>query len=123
MELRVERMENKQATTPKKFLEEVLPSKFRPEKAAGFDVVAQLNVTGVNGGSWFITVKNQTLKVNEGTHPSSTLTLTVSDVDFMDMVNGKLSATQAFFGGKIHLVGSLLLALKMRDAGLLDFGP
>jgi len=115
-------MEKKQSITPKEFLEKVLPSRFRPEKAAGFDIVAQLNLTGSNGGNWIVSVKNQTLKVTEGTHPSPTLALTVSDVDFMDMVSGKLSTTKAFFGGKIHLTGSLLLALKLRDAGLLDFG-
>jgi len=115
-------MENKQATTPKEFLEKILPNRFRPEKAAGFDVVAQLNLTGSNGGNWVVTVKNQTLKVTEGTHPSPTLALTVSDFDFMDMVNGKLSTTQAFFDGKIKLSSSLLLALKLRFAGILDFG-
>ncbi len=116
-------MENKQAATPKEFLEKILPNKFRPEKAVGFNVVAQLNLTGSNGGNWVITLRNQSLKVTEGTDPSPTLTLSVSDADFMDMVNGKLSTTQAFFSGKIHLTGNLLLALKLRDAGLLDFGP
>jgi putative sterol carrier protein len=111
-----------EAKTPKQFLEEVLPSKFKPEKAAGFDIVAQLNLTGPNGGDWTLTLKNQTLTVAEGTHPSPTLKLTVTDDDFMDLLNGKLSTTQAFFIGKIHLSGDLMLALKLRDAGLLDFG-
>jgi putative sterol carrier protein len=108
--------------TPKQFLEEILPNKFKPEKAADFDVTAQLNLTGPNGGCWILTLKNQKLKVTEGTHPSPTLTLTVADSDFMDLVNGKLKTTQAFFGGKIHLSGNLILALKLKDAGLLDFG-
>ena len=116
-------MENKQATTPKEFFEKILPSRFRPEKAAGFDVTAQLNLTGSKGGNWVIKLRNQALKVTEGTDPSPTLTLTVSDADFMNMVNAKLSTTQAFFSGKIHLNGNLLLALKLRDAGILDFGP
>jgi putative sterol carrier protein len=107
---------------PKEFLEEVLPRNFKPEKAGDFDVTAQLNLTGPNGGSWVLTLKNQTLKVTEGTHPSPTLTLTVAVADFMDLVNGKLRTAQAFFGGKIHLNGNLILALKLKDAGLLDFG-
>ncbi len=110
-----------EAKTPKQFLEEVLPCKFKPEKAADFDITAQLNLTGPNGGNWVLTLKNQTLKVTEGKHPSPTLTLTVADTDFMDLVNGKLKTTQAFFGGKIHLSGNVVLALKLKDAGLLDF--
>lgn len=111
-----------EAQTAKQFVEETLPSKFRPEKAAGFDIVAQLNLTGSNGGNWVLTLKDQKLTVTEGIHPSPTLTLTVADTDFMDLVNGKSNTSKAFFSGKIHLSGNLLLALKLRDAGLLDFG-
>jgi putative sterol carrier protein len=111
-----------EAKTPKQFLEEVLPSRFKPEKAKDFDVVAQLNVTGPNGGNWVFTLKKQKLTLTQGTHPSPTLTLTVSDTNFMDLVNGKLDTMQAFFSGKIHLSGNLGLALKLKDAGLLDFG-
>ncbi len=111
-----------EAKMPKQFLEEILPSKFKPEKAGDFDVTAQLNLTGPNGGCWVLTLKNQKLNVTEGTHPSPTLTLTIADSDFMDLVKGKLKTAQAFFGGKIHLSGNVLLALKLKDAGLLDFG-
>ncbi len=111
-----------EAKTPRQFLEEVLPTKFKPEKAAGFDVVAQMNLTGPNGGNWTLTLKNQTLTVTKETYPSPTLTLTIADDDFMDLVNGKASTAQAFFSGKIHLNGNLVLALKLKDAGLLDFG-
>jgi len=111
-----------EAKTPRQFLEEVLPSRFRPERAGDFDVVAQLNVTGPSGGSWVLTLKNRKLTINGGTHSAPTLTLTVSDVDFMNLISGKLNTTQAFFSGKIHLTGNLGLALKLKDAGLLDFG-
>lgn len=109
------------AKTPKQFLEEVLPTKFKPEKAANFNVVVQLNLTGPNGGNWTIFLKDQKLKVYEGTYPEPDLTLTVVDSVFMDLVNGKIGTTEAFFNGKIQFNGSLSLALKLKDAGLLDF--
>lgn len=111
-----------EAKTPKQFLEEVLPSKFKPGKAANFNATVQLNLTGPNGGNWIIELKNQTLKVTEGTQPLANLTLTIADKDFMDLVNGKLSTSNAFFTGKIHFNGNFNLALKLKDAGLLDFG-
>jgi len=110
-----------EAKTPKQFLEEILPSKFKPEKAANFDVVAQLNLTGPNGGNWVIVLKNHTLSVTKGSHPSPLLTITIAEADFMDLVNGKLKATEAFLNGKIRFNGNFSLALKLRDAGILDF--
>ena len=109
-----------QAETPKHFVEEVLPSKFKPDRAIGIDVIAQLNLTGQNGGNWVVTIKDQTLKVAQGVHPSPTLTIKLSDNDFMDLVNSKLSATKAFFTGKLQLSGDLKLVLKLREAGFLN---
>ncbi|HMK95562.1 MAG TPA: SCP2 sterol-binding domain-containing protein [Candidatus Limnocylindrales bacterium] len=111
-----------EAKTPKQFLEEILPSKFKPDKAANIDAIAGLDLTGPNGGTWVITIRNRTLNVTKGTHPSPSLTLTIADNDFMDLVNGKLSTVKAFFNGKIRLSGNFSLALKLKDAGLLDFG-
>lgn len=109
------------ANTPRQFMEKILPTKFKPEKAADFNVVVQLNLTGPNGGNWTIILKDQKMKVHEGTNPEPTLTLTIADSDFMDLVNGKMGTTQAFLSGKIQFSGSLSLALKLKDAGLLDF--
>ena len=105
--------------TPKEFFENVLPERFKPEKAVGIDVVAQLNFTGPNGGDWVVTIKDQKINVTQGTHPSPTLTLKATDSDFMNIVNGKLGAEKAFFTGKIHFKGNLGLALKLKDAGFL----
>ena len=111
-----------EAKTPKQFLEEILPSRFKPDRAANIDTVARLDLTGPNGGDWIIIIRNRTLNVTEGPHPSPSLTLTIADNDFMDLVNGKLSTAKAFFNGKIRFSGNFNLALKLKDAGLLDFG-
>ena len=108
-----------EAKTPKDFFEKVLPLKFKPEKSAGIDVVAQINVTGVEGGNWIVTIKDQKIQVTEGTHPSPTLTLKMNENDFMDLVNGKLSAEKAFFTGRVQFRGNISVALKLRDAGFL----
>jgi len=112
-------MEKMDGQTPREFFEKVLPAKFKPEKAAGIDIVTQLDVSGPEGGNWFITVKNQKLQVTEGIAPSASLTLKISCLDFLDLVNGKLSAEKAFFSGKIQFKGNITVALKLRDAGFL----
>ena len=105
--------------TPKDFFEKALPARFKPEKAAGVDVVAQLNITGLEGGNWTATIKNQKLQVTEGTHPAPTLTLKMNENDFMEMVNGQLSAEKAFFTGRVQFKGNISVALKLKDAGFL----
>lgn len=106
-----------EATTPREFLEKVVPQRFKPEKAAGIDVVAQLVLTGTNGGNWTVIIKDQKLEITEGTHLSPSLKLTVAANDFMDMVNGKMGVEKAFFTGRIRFEGNLNVALKLRDAG------
>lgn len=112
-------MESMEAKTPKEFFETTLPSKFKPERAAGVDVTAQVNVTGPNGGEWIVKVKNQQLQIAQGVDPAPTLTLTMAENDFLDLVNGKLSAEKAFFAGKVKFKGNIAVALKLRDLGFL----
>jgi putative sterol carrier protein len=108
-----------QAQSPQEFFEKILPNRFKPEKAAGINVTAQLNISGPEGGSWTITIKDQKLQVKEGIDPAAELTLKMSLTDFLDMVNGKLSAEKAFFSGKVQFRGNIATALKLRDAGFL----
>ncbi|MCW4000452.1 MAG: SCP2 sterol-binding domain-containing protein [Candidatus Bathyarchaeota archaeon] len=105
--------------TPKEFFEKTLPARFKPEKAVGIDIIAQINVSGPGGGNWAVTVKDQQLHVVEGVSEAPNLTLKMSLNDFMDMVNGKLSAEKAFFTGKVQFKGNIAVALKLRDAGFL----
>jgi putative sterol carrier protein len=105
--------------TPKEFFENVLPIRFKPDKAAGIDVTVQVNITGPNGGDWVVTIKNQQLKVEEGTRPSPTLELEMAETDYIDLVNGKMSGEKAFLTGKLRFKGNIALALKLREAGFL----
>jgi putative sterol carrier protein len=108
-----------EAKTPKEFFEEILPRRFKPDKALGIDVTVQVNITGPNGGDWVVTIKNQKLEVKEGTHPSPTLELNIAETDYMDLINGKMSGEKAFLTGKLRFKGNIALALKLRETGFL----
>ena len=108
-----------EAKTPKEFFEKVLPSRFKPDKALGIDVIVQVNITGPNGGDWVVTIKNQKLEAKEGTHPSPTLELDMAETDYIDLVNGKMSGEKAFLTGKLRFKGNIALALKLRETGFL----
>jgi len=108
-----------EARTPKEFFEKVLPTKFKPDKAEGFEAVAQANITGANGGNWIITVKNQKIYVKEGVDPHPDITLKMADTDFVALVNGKLNAVTAFMTGKLEFAGSMGTGLKLLDMGFM----
>ncbi len=108
-----------QVHTPQEFFEKNLPTRFKPEKAEGVNVIAQINISGPEGGNWTVTVKDQKLQVTEGIHQSPDLTLKMNPADFLDLVNGKLSAERAFFTGRVQFKGNIAVALKLRDAGFL----
>ena len=108
-----------EAKTPKEFFEKVLPSRFNPSKAQGVDVTVQVNITGPNGGTWAVTIKDQKIEAKEGTHPSPTIEIGMAEKDYMDVINGKMSAEKAFFNGKIQFKGNIVLALKLKEMGFL----
>jgi putative sterol carrier protein len=106
--------------SPEEFFEKQLPTRFKPDKATGIDTIIQVSLSGgQKEQNWVIIIKNQKLQVTEGTNSSASLSLRVSESDFMDMINGKLSAEKAFFTGRVRFNGDISLALKLRDAGLL----
>ncbi len=108
-----------EAKTPIEFFEKILPSRFKPDKAAGIDVTVQVSINGPNGGDWIVSIKNQKLEIKEGKHSSPTLLINMAENDYMDVVNGKMSGEKAFITGKLRLKGDIGLALKLKEAGFL----
>lgn len=108
-----------EAKTPKQFFEEVLPTKFNPDKSKDFEAVAQVNITGTNGGHWMITIKNQKIETKQGVAPSPDITLKMTGTDFLDLVNGRLDAVKAFMTGKLEFNGSIATGLKLLNMGFM----
>ena len=106
--------------TPEEFFEKQLPLRFKPDKAVGIDSVIQLSLSGgQREQDWVMIIKNQKLQISKGTNPSASLSLRITESDFLDIINGKLSAEKAFFTGRIRFQGNISVALKLRDAGIL----
>jgi putative sterol carrier protein len=90
-----------------------MPKAFNPEKAKGLDTVLQFKFTGREAGEWYAVIKDDAVKVEQGTHPSPKMTLTADSDDYIALFTGKLDPMQAFMGGKLKLQGDLNLAMKM----------
>jgi putative sterol carrier protein len=81
---------------------------FQADKAAGVDVVFQWDISGPEGGSWYVTIKDGTCEVTEGSHNSPTTTLEMGNEDFVKMISGELNAMNAYTSGKLKIEGDVL---------------
>ena len=108
-----------EVSTPKEFLDKVLPESFDPEKAADLSAVVQFKISGENGGEWVLTIKDQKLEVTDVTVDSPNMTLIMKDKDYVNLVNGKLSGQKAFMTGKLTFKGDMNLGMKLQALGLI----
>jgi putative sterol carrier protein len=108
-----------EVSTPKEFLDNVLPEKFDPEKAAGLSAVVQFKISGDDGGEWVLTIKDGKLEITDGTVDGPNMTLIMKDKDYVSLVNGKLSGQKAFMTGKLKFKGDMNLGMKMQKLGLI----
>ena len=53
-------------------------------------------------------IKDGSCRVEAGTHEKPTCTLTMDAGDFLDMMNGKLAAMQAYTSGKLKIGGDIM---------------
>jgi NAD(P)-dependent dehydrogenase (short-subunit alcohol dehydrogenase family)/acyl dehydratase/putative sterol carrier protein len=87
---------------------EAMPAAFKPDAAAGVNVVFQYLISGANGGDWSCAIRNQACTVASGRHDKPTCTLKIMDSDFLDMMNGKLKPMQAYTSGKLAIEGDIM---------------
>ncbi len=105
--------------SPQQFFEKTLPQKFDANKAAGVNAVIQMNITGPKGGNWVVTIKDQKLDVKQGKADCPDITIETGDVDYLELVNGRLNGVNAFMSGKLKFTGSMTVALKLLGTGLI----
>ena len=92
---------------------DAMSSRFRADKAAGVNATIQYEITGDEGGTWNVVIKDGTCAVGSGAAAAPSLTVTMSSQDWLDMVSGKLSGQMAFMSGKLKLKGDMGLAMKI----------
>ena len=85
-----------------------MPASFVAAAAAGVDVVFQYIIAGKGGGDLHSVIKEDTCRVESGTHVKPSCTMKMDSDDFLDMMNGKLPAMQAYTSGKLKIEGDIM---------------
>ena len=94
-------------------LMERMQKAFIPEKAVGYDVIIQVELTGAAGGNWVVTIKNQQCTVTQGTIANPTLKMSGDAQTVMDVFSGKQDGVRAYMQGKLHVSGDISLAMRL----------
>ena len=55
-----------------------------------------------------MTIKGGTCEVKTGEHAQPTTTIMMSEEDFLNLINGKLKAMQAYTSGKLKIQGDIM---------------
>ncbi|KAF6327440.1 hydroxysteroid dehydrogenase like 2 [Rhinolophus ferrumequinum] len=76
--------------------------------------VYQFELSGEDGGTWFLDLKSQGGNVGPG-EPSdeADVVMSMTSEDFVKMFSGKLKPTIAFMSGKLKIKGNMALAIKL----------
>jgi putative sterol carrier protein len=88
---------------------------FQAEKAKGVHASYQWDLSGPDGGQWWIEVNDGTFKMGRGKIDNPSVTFITSDKDWVAMSNGNLKGTWAFMTGRLKVHGSQSVARKLDE--------
>ena len=88
--------------------------RFIPAKAEGIDAVIQFNLSGDNGGQWWLKISGGTCESGIGQAENPRMTLKAAADDWFAVSTGKMNAMQAFMSGKIKIEGDMGMAMKLQ---------
>jgi putative sterol carrier protein len=88
---------------------------FQAEKAKGVHARYQWELSGPNGGEWWIDVDDGKYKMGKGTISNPSVTFVAKDKDWVAVSNGKLGGTWAYMTGRLKIRGDQGIARKLGE--------
>ena len=87
--------------------------KSNPAKYTGKIFRCQFDISGANGGKWYILVDDDKKEITKGVIKDPVCTVIMKESDLIKLVHGKLNAPVAFLTGKIKIKGDMNHAIKL----------
>lgn len=91
-----------------------MSSRFVPAKAIGVDAVIQFDLSGDNGGKYWLKIANGVCENGVGQAESPKMTLRATADDWHAVSTGQINAMQAFMTGKLKIDGDMGIAMKLQ---------
>jgi len=88
---------------------------FQPAKAKGVHARYQWDLSGPNGGQWWINVEDGTYQMGKGKIPNPSVTFIAKDKDWVAICHDQLSGTWAYVTGRLKVRGDQGVARKLGE--------
>ena len=102
------------AETCEESLKEMSKS-FKVEIAGNLNASYVFDVSGPNGGKWTLEIKNGKCEFKTGMANNPSVTISISDQDWLAIHKGTLNSQMAFMMGKLRVSGDMGLAMKLQS--------
>ncbi|MCY4018353.1 MAG: SCP2 sterol-binding domain-containing protein [Chloroflexi bacterium] len=91
-----------------------MAERFLPEKADGINATILFDLSGHNGGMFWLKISSGSIEHGEGEIAEPEMTLKASADDWHAVSTGQMNAMQAFMTGKLKILGDMSLAMKLQ---------
>ncbi|HZV49480.1 MAG TPA: SCP2 sterol-binding domain-containing protein [Candidatus Dormibacteraeota bacterium] len=91
-----------------------MPSQLDPVKARGVNATVQFELSGDQGGTWWVRIADGQAESGQGKVESPNLVMMADARDYVKIAIGELNGVTAFMTGKLRVRGDLTLAMKMQ---------
>lgn len=101
-------------STPQQIFDSMRGS-FQPAKARGVHARYQWDLSGANGGQWWIEVNDGAYKMGKGKISDPNVTFIATDKDWVAICHDQLSGTWAYLTGRLKVRGDQGVARKLGE--------
>jgi putative sterol carrier protein len=92
-----------------------MTQRFIAEKAEGVNAIVQFDLSGDNGGQYWLRIAEGQIEHGEGTADNPKLTIKAAADDYYNVATGAMNPMQAYMGGKLKITGDMGLAMKFMN--------
>lgn len=100
---------------PLRLIFEGMIARFNPDGAKGWETIIQYNITGEGGGKFYVEIKNQKCRLEEGEAANPKLIITASREDWIAIAESRLEGQRAYMEGRIMVEGDMNQLLRMQE--------
>ncbi len=83
-----------------------------PQRTAGVTATYQFEIDGPKGGNFYVEIINGRAHVGEGIRPAASITIGMSDDDYIAMSSKQISGSELFMMGRMRVRGDASLGMK-----------